>query len=67
MHLNSVVFIPEMIMGIQLIYSGVKKHDSTILSLILLFETECIYAPDACCTSLKCIINFFFAGVNQGF
>lgn len=32
MHDNSVVFVPEMIMGIQLIYSGVRKHDSKILS-----------------------------------
>lgn len=32
MHYSSVVFVPEMIMGTQLIYSGVKKHDNTILS-----------------------------------
>lgn len=29
------------------------------MCLILLFETECICAPDTCCASLKCIINFF--------
>lgn len=32
LHDNSVLFVPEMITVIQLIYSGVKKHDSKILS-----------------------------------
>lgn len=34
MHYSSIVFVPEMIMEAQLIYSGVKKHDSKILSCV---------------------------------
>lgn len=34
MHYSSVVFVPEMIMGTQLIYSGMKKRDSKILSYV---------------------------------
>lgn len=34
MHYSSIVFVPEMIMGTQLIYSGMKKCDSKILSCL---------------------------------